>query len=62
MELWFTEKQTESFGITAQIRETLVREKTDYQDLAILDTVEFGRHARAGRHGDDDDQRRICLP
>src|SRR5690606_10306152 len=43
MELWFTEKQTEHFGITAKVRETLVREQTQYQDLAIIDTLEFGR-------------------
>lgn len=43
MELWFTEKQTESFGITAKIRKTLVAEKTDFQDLAIIETEEFGR-------------------
>ncbi|RUT41358.1 polyamine aminopropyltransferase [Paenibacillus anaericanus] len=43
MELWFTEKQTPVFGITAKIRETLVTEKTDFQDLAIIDTEEFGR-------------------
>lgn len=43
MELWFTEKQTPVFGITAKIRETLVTEKTEFQDLAMLDTEEFGR-------------------
>lgn len=43
MELWYTEKQTEHFGITAKIRETLVTEKTQFQDLAIIDTMEFGR-------------------
>lgn len=43
MELWFTEKQTPVFGITAKIGETLVTEKTDFQDLAIIDTEEFGR-------------------
>jgi len=43
MELWFTEKQTEHYGITAKVRESLVREQTDFQDLAIIDTVEFGR-------------------
>jgi spermidine synthase len=43
MELWFTEKQTEHFGITAKVRESLVREQTEYQDLAIIDTIEFGR-------------------
>lgn len=43
MELWYTEKQTEAFGITAKIKETLVREQTEFQDLAIIDTEEFGR-------------------
>ncbi|MBA9087759.1 spermidine synthase [Fontibacillus solani] len=43
MELWFTEKQTPVFGITAKIRETLIVEKTDFQDLSMLDTEEFGR-------------------
>ncbi|GAC41528.1 polyamine aminopropyltransferase [Paenibacillus popilliae] len=43
MELWFTEKQTESFGITAKIRETYVNEQTPFQHLAMLDTEEFGR-------------------
>lgn len=43
MELWYTENQTDNFGITARITETLVREKTKFQDLAIIDTVEFGR-------------------
>ncbi|GIQ67491.1 polyamine aminopropyltransferase [Xylanibacillus composti] len=43
MELWFTEKQTEHYGITFNIKETLVVEQTDFQHLAIVDTVEFGR-------------------
>ncbi len=43
MELWYTEKQTENFGITAKIRETLVTEQTDFQKLDMIDTVEFGR-------------------
>lgn len=43
MELWYTEKQTDNYGITAKITETLVKERTDFQDLAIIDTVEFGR-------------------
>jgi spermidine synthase len=42
MELWYTEKQTEHYGITAKIKETLVTEKTPFQDLAIIDTVEWG--------------------
>lgn len=43
MELWFTEKQTENLGISCRVKESLHRERTSYQDLAILDTVEFGR-------------------
>jgi spermidine synthase len=43
VELWYTEKQTENFGITVKIDETLVTEKTEFQDLAIIDTREFGR-------------------
>jgi spermidine synthase len=42
MELWYTEKQTEQFGITAKIKETLVTETTDFQDLAMIETNEWG--------------------
>jgi len=42
MELWYTEKQTESYGITAKIKETYVREQTDFQDLAMIETEEWG--------------------
>lgn len=43
MELWYTEKQTGNYGITAKITETLVQEQTEFQNLVIIDTVEFGR-------------------
>ncbi|GGA52972.1 polyamine aminopropyltransferase [Paenibacillus physcomitrellae] len=43
VELWFTEKQTPSFGITMKVTETFVTEKTDFQDLAMIETEEFGR-------------------
>ncbi|WP_438444862.1 polyamine aminopropyltransferase [Gorillibacterium sp. sgz5001074] len=43
MELWYTEKQTEAFGITAKVKSTLVAERTAFQDLAVLETEEFGR-------------------
>lgn len=43
MELWFTEKQTENVGITCKIINTIHREKTEFQDLAIIDTLQFGR-------------------
>ncbi|TWI59742.1 spermidine synthase [Halalkalibacter nanhaiisediminis] len=42
MELWFTEKQTERFGITAKIKRTLHSEKTDFQQLDVIETEEFG--------------------
>ncbi|MGV2787289.1 spermidine synthase, partial [Clostridium perfringens] len=43
MELWDTEKQTPTLGITAKIRETFVHEKTVFQQLDMIDTEEFGR-------------------
>lgn len=42
MELWFTEKQTESFGITAKIKQTLHTEQTEFQKLDMVETEEFG--------------------
>ena len=42
MELWYTEKQTENFGITAKIKKTLHTEQTPYQKLDMIDTIEFG--------------------
>lgn len=42
MELWFTEKQTNSFGITAKIKKSLHTEKTPYQQLDLIETEEFG--------------------
>ncbi|PIB39582.1 spermidine synthase, partial [Pseudomonas sp. 2588-5] len=42
MSIWFTEKQTEHFGITAKIKRTYVSEKTPYQQLDMVETEEFG--------------------
>ena len=42
MELWYTEKQTDSFGITAKVKETYVREQTEFQDLSMIETEEWG--------------------
>lgn len=42
MELWYTEKQTETYGITMKTTKTYVTEKTDFQDLAMIETEEFG--------------------
>lgn len=41
--LWFTEKQTENFGITMKVKRTLHTEKTDYQMLEMVETEEWGR-------------------
>lgn len=43
MELWYTEKQTENIGITCKTTKTLHVEKTEFQDLAVIDTLQFGR-------------------
>ncbi|MBI2915067.1 MAG: polyamine aminopropyltransferase [Firmicutes bacterium] len=43
MELWFTEKQTPTLGLSCKVTETVYAERTQYQDLAILDTAQFGR-------------------
>ncbi len=43
MEMWFTEKQTEDLEITCRIVKTLHIEKTKYQELALIETPQFGR-------------------
>jgi spermidine synthase len=43
MELWYTEKQTPNMGFSCKIKETLYRARTEYQEIAILDTFQFGR-------------------
>lgn len=43
MELWFTELQTPALGITCKVLQTLHREVTPYQEIAVLDTVQYGR-------------------
>ncbi|SFF75535.1 spermidine synthase [Halobacillus alkaliphilus] len=42
MSTWFTEKQTENFGITAKVKQSLHNEKTDFQELEMLETEEWG--------------------
>ncbi|CAM3769986.1 polyamine aminopropyltransferase [Alkalicoccus chagannorensis] len=42
MSIWFTEKQTEHFGITAEIVRTHVSEQTEFQQLDMVETKEFG--------------------
>ena len=43
MELWYTEKQTSHLGFSCKIKETLYRAQTEYQEIAVLDTFQFGR-------------------
>ncbi|NYE58379.1 polyamine aminopropyltransferase [Carboxydothermus ferrireducens] len=43
MELWFTEKQTPNVGITCKITRTLHTETTPFQELAVIETLQFGR-------------------
>ena len=43
MELWYTEKQTENLGITCKVNKTYYTEKTDFQDIALIDTKQFGK-------------------
>ena len=43
MELWYTEMQTETLGIICKTKRTLHTEKTQYQELALLETEHFGR-------------------
>lgn len=43
MELWFTEKQTPGLGITCKVLQTLHRELTPYQEIMVIDTMQFGR-------------------
>lgn len=42
MGIWFTEKQTEHFGITAEIKRILHTEQTEFQKLDMVETEEFG--------------------
>lgn len=43
MQLWCTENQTDSLGLTARIKETLFTGTSEFQDVAIVDSTQFGR-------------------
>jgi spermidine synthase len=43
MNLWFTEQQTENLGLQARIKETLFMGKSNFQDVAVVDSHQFGR-------------------
>ncbi len=42
MEMWFTERQTPGMALSLKVARTVRREKTRYQDLAVLETVDTG--------------------
>lgn len=41
--LWFTELQTEALAISLKIKQSLHSEKTDFQEIGVVDTYEYGR-------------------
>ncbi|MTI93940.1 MAG: polyamine aminopropyltransferase [Firmicutes bacterium] len=43
MELWYTEEQTSQIRLSCKIKETLYTARTQFQELAVIDTEPFGR-------------------
>ena len=43
MELWYTEFQTKNLGLTCKTNSTLFTGRSPYQEVAVIDTAEFGR-------------------
>lgn len=43
MELWYTEHHTEHVRFSLKVKEQLYSKQSDFQQVDILDTVEFGR-------------------
>lgn len=43
MDIWLEENHTDGYRVHWKITETLWREKTRYQELIVVDTVDFGR-------------------
>ncbi|MCX7780751.1 MAG: polyamine aminopropyltransferase [Negativicutes bacterium] len=43
MELWMTEFQTKHLGLTARIKETLFTGQSEFQEIAVVDSDQFGR-------------------
>ncbi|MGI6453782.1 MAG: polyamine aminopropyltransferase [Syntrophomonadaceae bacterium] len=41
--IWFTESHTEGYEVRWKIKDILHIEKSDYQSIAVLDTVEWGK-------------------
>ncbi len=43
VDLWITEYQTADLGLSCRIKETLFSGKSEFQDIAVVDSHEFGR-------------------
>lgn len=43
MDLWYTEKHTENAGITLKVTKSLFSGKSEFQQLDIVETAEYGR-------------------
>ncbi|MGI6093783.1 MAG: polyamine aminopropyltransferase [Veillonellaceae bacterium] len=43
MDLWLTEFQTKNLGMSARIKETLFAGKSEFQEIGLVDSWEFGR-------------------
>ncbi|MDI6605167.1 MAG: polyamine aminopropyltransferase [Thermoanaerobacteraceae bacterium] len=43
MDLWFTENHANNIKYSLKVNKTLNIEKTDYQDLAVIETEQYGR-------------------
>ncbi len=41
--MWYTEKQTADLGFSCRVKEMLLRVKSDFQEIAVMDTYQFGR-------------------
>lgn len=43
MELWYTEYETPHLGLTTRVKETLFTGRSEFQEVAVVDTDQFGR-------------------
>ncbi|MHB1679067.1 MAG: polyamine aminopropyltransferase [bacterium] len=43
MEAWFSENQTGNFGIKIRIKSILYHKNSDFQEISVYDTYEFGK-------------------
>ncbi|MDD3426550.1 MAG: spermidine synthase, partial [Aminobacterium sp.] len=42
-ELWVTEEQTPNMKLSLRINQVLVNKKSEYQDITLVETMEYGR-------------------